>query len=475
MSRRNMLPGSRLREVWFVSPPLPNGPGQSITMRTGSSGVFTFIDVTPGSYLLVASREGFFSAAYGQRRPDGQGTPIEVTPDSDLFADLRLYHKGAITGRILDENGVGMENIPVIAYRARLPLRAEGRAVFDDRGIYRVHGLAPGKYWVRSAAQTLDDGSGRLPTFGREAPETKDALLHRVILDDDAPFADVRPTIGNLFHLSGALQCLGGPVTVTLSSETMRRSSQFPCMDGYQFEGLAPGMYQVLATMEGTAGFIEISLGRTSAAGNIQLVDLPRVDFFATQQGSGSPMNISMTIFGRRADLSENGKMEEIKMPSRLLPGHWEIMARVGPDEYVEMIASEFSARRGLSQQNPPDAFDVFIETRQITRIRVTISDKAGHIDGSVLRDTKPVPGVPVFLWPITKAARRSLGGFRQSLANVNGKFHFDGLPPGDYRILATFDLSEVDEESIDQARAMNIAVQASQTSSVDAPLWIAP
>src|SRR5262249_38844472 len=212
----------------------------------------------------------------------------------------------------------------------------------------------------------------------------------------------------------------------------------------YQFEGLAPGLYQVLATMEGAAGFIEISLTRGSDAANIQLVDLPRIDFFATRQGSSAAANIPMTIFGRRADLSENGKMEEIKTPNRMLPGHWEITARVGPDQYVETIGSEFTARRGLLQQNPPDAFDIFIETRQVTRIRVVIFDKAGHIDGLVLGETKPVPGVPVFLWPLSDAARRSLEGFRQVLANVNGNFHFDGLPPGDYRILATFDLSEV-------------------------------
>src|SRR5579872_732909 len=178
--------------------PLPGAAGKALSMRAATSGLFAFTGVPDGVYLLVARREGYFPAGYGQRRPDGQGLPIEVTKDSDVFADLRMFHQGALTGRVLDENGVGMENISVIAYRARLPLRSEGRAVSDDRGVYRIHGLAPGKYWIRSDSHTLDDGTGRLPTFGREAPETKDAFTHRVRLDEDTAYADVRPMPGRL-------------------------------------------------------------------------------------------------------------------------------------------------------------------------------------------------------------------------------------------------------------------------------------
>ena len=32
-----------------------------------------------------------------------------------------MRHKGALTGRVLDENGVGTPGVPVVAYRARSP------------------------------------------------------------------------------------------------------------------------------------------------------------------------------------------------------------------------------------------------------------------------------------------------------------------------------------------------------------------
>jgi hypothetical protein len=54
----------------------------SLTTRAGRSGQFVFPAIAPGFYLLVAVRDGYFPAAYGQRLPIGRGTPIQVTRDS---------------------------------------------------------------------------------------------------------------------------------------------------------------------------------------------------------------------------------------------------------------------------------------------------------------------------------------------------------------------------------------------------------
>jgi Carboxypeptidase regulatory-like domain len=260
------------RTVVRLDPVPVSGGGkvQPLSTRAGRSGQFVFSAIAPGVYLLIAVREGYFPAAYGQRLPIGRGTPIEVTAESDLFAELRLRHKGAVTGRVLDENGVARAGVSVLAYRARLPLRSAGTAVSDDRGVFRIHGLDPGKYWVRSAGHTLDDGSGWLATYGPQARELRDARVHRVTVDADTTDADVSPEPGTLFRLGGPIACdVTGPVIVTLSSETGRRSAKSGCpMGGYRFEGLAPGDYEVFVTMEdgSASGFTELFLGRDDLA-----------------------------------------------------------------------------------------------------------------------------------------------------------------------------------------------------------------
>jgi protocatechuate 3,4-dioxygenase beta subunit len=295
-------------------------------MRAGRSGQFTFPDVAPGIYFLVAARDGYFPAAYGQRLPTGRGTPIQVTAESKLFGELRMRRKGAITGRVFDENGVAATGVPVVAYRARLPLESSGSGTSDDRGIYRIHSLEPGQYWVRSGAHALDDGSGWLPTYGFQGRELRDARIHRVTVDSDTPDADVSPDSGKLFRLSGLILCdKDGPVTVTLSSETGRRRTQTACKGGYRFEGLAPAGYEVFAALQdGTAaGFIEMFLGGDFDAGNVRVFELPRVETEVRHADSNSLTDTPIALIGRRQNLAGTERPHEIATPhTTLAPGY---------------------------------------------------------------------------------------------------------------------------------------------------------
>ena len=467
--------------------PAPGMQLHPIQIRAGTSGHFVFTDVPDGWYVLVAMREPYFPAAYGQRRPEGQGTPIAITRETDLFAELRMYRKGAITGRVIDENGIGLSDIPVIAYRARLPLTSAGRAVSDDRGVYRIHGLDPAKYWVRTVPSTLDDGTGLLPTFGPETMETREAHIHRAMLDRDTTDADLRPLQGKLFHLRGKILCEPLPpdtppaqsaIVVTLSAETGRRSVRGECNGIYTFESLAPAAYEILATRgNGDAGFFELNLDHDTENGNVQLIEPPIVTIDVRKPGSSGPANIPITIVGKRQNLAETEPEQDIAAPrTRLAPGHWELTARVGPGQYVESISNTSAARRpATGSLLPSDWFVIFVEARAQTRVTIVVSDQAAQIDGSVTQDGKPVPGAPVFLWPLAEPARRSLHGYRVALADVNGHSHFDGLPPGDYRIFSSFDVTDIDEETIEEARAVTVHADPAHLSSIDLSLWNAP
>jgi hypothetical protein len=123
---------------------------------------------------------------------------------------------------------------------------------------------------------------------------------------------------------------------------------------------------------------------------------------------------------------------------------------------------------------HPPDWFEVYIDPRY-ARVLISVSDHAGQITGKVTSDGKPAPGAPVFLWPVAESARRSLSGSVQTLTDTDGHYRFDSLPPGDYRVLSSFDVNEIDADLIDQSQAPAIHVDASQTANIDLAAWVAP
>ena len=448
-------------------------------LRTGTAGQFIFAGIPDGYYFLISTRNGYFPGAYGQRRPNGQGTPILITKDTDLFAQLRMHRKGAITGRVLDENGVGIEGVPVVAYRAHLPLRVAGEGTSDDRGVYRIHGLDAGNYWIRSVAHTLEDGSGILPTFGPQSREMREARAHQVRLDEDTPDADVRPEFGALFQLSGRLECLDGSVKVTLTSETLHRVTQSACGSNYTFVSLSPAVYEITAeNMNGKeSGYIELFTDKTNNSANVKLQPPPTVHFETIRAGSRSRTDIPITITGRRQDLYEAAAIQQIPTPqANMLAGHWELSADAGPDEYIESISTmRGQIRREEQLEKSVEWFNIFIEMSGYTGVRITVGDKAAQIAGAVLNETKPVPGCPVFLWPLNENTRRSLKGYRMIFADTEGKYNFHGLPPGNYRLLATSDFTEIDEASLDEALAVTIKAEESQITKADLTLWIAP
>jgi hypothetical protein len=95
-----------------------------------------------------------------------------------------------------------------------------------------------------------------------------------------------------------------------------------------------------------------------------------------------------------------------------------------------------------------PDWFEVQITDRG-TSVLLRASNQAGSIAGKVVEKTKGVPAIPVFLWPVAAETRRKAGGPRVLETNAAGEFKFEALPPGAYRVMASFDYDEVDDDVI--------------------------
>src|SRR5207244_9559448 len=86
-------------------------------VSTDANGRFEFKDLPAGRWTLTASKAGFMTLRYGQKRPFEAGSPIEIA-DGQLMerADFALPKGAAITGRIFDEFGE-----PVASARVQVP------------------------------------------------------------------------------------------------------------------------------------------------------------------------------------------------------------------------------------------------------------------------------------------------------------------------------------------------------------------
>ncbi len=126
----------------------------SIGVTTDSGGHFELKGLDPGRYKLTASRVGFVTYEYGQRKPGDPGATLTLRPGQEM-KDLvfRLIPSGVIAGRILDEDGEPLPSVNVSALRE---VYTEGKRNLspaitvetNDLGEYRLFGLPPGRYFV---------------------------------------------------------------------------------------------------------------------------------------------------------------------------------------------------------------------------------------------------------------------------------------------------------------------------------------
>ena len=123
--------------------------------RTGDDGRFAFRNLLEGKYRLTAVRGGgFYPAEFGQHDLMQRGLNFPVAAGQTL-RDLKLemIPTGAIAGRVFDEDGQPMGHVLVLALRTQFQAGEqrgyiERQTITDERGIYRLYWLGPGRYSV---------------------------------------------------------------------------------------------------------------------------------------------------------------------------------------------------------------------------------------------------------------------------------------------------------------------------------------
>ena len=243
-------------------------------VTTDEQGRFELRDLSAGRWNITASKAGFVTMSFGQRRPFEAGRPIEVTDDQIMErADLVLPRGAAITGRLLDEFGDPVARARVQAHRYQLVqgvrrLTPVGRrAESDDTGGFRLYGLMPGEYYVSAVLRALpvddpDDAMSYAPTYypgtgsvTQAQPVTLDVAAEASISFALMPVITARIT-GSVLGSTGA-PLSNARVILTAADSSGAPAAEFGSAGRVQADGtftlsnVAPGSYTLTAFSRG--------------------------------------------------------------------------------------------------------------------------------------------------------------------------------------------------------------------------------
>ena len=434
---------------------------------TDDRGRFEFLGLVAGSYELRAAagahRTTHVAITYGFNA-DGVGSLLYLKDGEDR-SDLvvELPRALAISGRVLDSAGepLAMVNITVRSRNAGGPTTMRSRST-DDRGAFRVFGLAPGEYVVCTEIRSGPIfGLGTratayyLPACYPAATDAVDATPVRVV-DVDVDGIEIRMPRTSLREIRGAVITPSGapPENASISLTRLEESGASGTTTRLQPGGLftisnvRPGSYYVAAQTgrgswqdddrEPQWGSIPVEV-TTSDVDGLLIVLKPgavlrgRVTYEDPPDRPGrGPLRV-VQGFGRTAINRPGGRAATVAEDGTFelsgLFGEVALSVEGQPPGYVVKSVRY----RGRDITHVPTEF----ESDPGQPVDIVLTNRTAQLSGRVLDETgKPVAQAVIVRFPADPARWK---GFRDwHGANVyNGSFGLTGLTAGDHLIAA--------------------------------------
>ena len=452
---------------------LPNGR----TASTGLEGEFEIRELPAGRYTITASRSGFLSSQYGQRRYGEQGKPVEVADGATIESiDFALDRAGVISGRVTDETGEPVANAFIYSlqsqfFRGRrqfVPIVAgQVHASTDDMGGYRLTPVAPGEYVILAAFRETwvsDDKEkqmlGYAPTAFPGTANISEAQRIKVAAGQEAAAIDFSLVPGRAVAISGTVIGLDGAplgrANVGLTQEMMGPDggSMFiigntqSAADGtFKLRNVAPGQYILRAT--GSAG----DRGSESASMNVTVLgaDLDGLTLRTDAGGliagrvvtdDGDALPSSTARVSTRSATFERSNFPVSPSEDGLAGTDGRFIRRspTGP-AFVRIggLPSGWALKRVHIGDREVTDLPVDIRPGEtLPNVTVVVSRRLTTISGTVTDAQGRPADAPVVLFPADPAKwHEAAGSLRSVRPDRSGTYRFDSVRPGDYLIVA--------------------------------------
>jgi hypothetical protein len=460
--------GAPLRRVEIAAVPLA-GAGFGATPRstvTDDEGRFEFDALATGMWQITASKIGYSSQQYGQRRPFDRPQPMAIAPNARARADFALIRAAAIGGRIYDEYGEPLAAARVDVLRSRMAqnrryLQRVGEGdLTDDTGSFRLHGLPPGEYFVTASLRVAPADSVVQTTYAptyypgtgnfAEAQRILLAPGNDVVVDFPVlPFRTARVT-------GVVLDAAGSPADafLNLSSEAGELGVPFGIGGATRDDGsftlpeVPPGNYTLNAALKGGAAFgaevaaIPLVVYGDDVSGVTLVTAKP-----ATMRGTivadagvtaRLPAKVSVGARSTRA-----GAESTFAEPER---NAFELTVPIGPVRLRIEPPEGWAVKTVIVDDG--DATDAVLDLRgrQDVPVRVVLTNRLSEVSGSVAISPGAVtPSVLIFPYDSAKWEPPSRY-VRSAAAAADGAYRITGLPAGAQYLAAAVNALEEGE-----------------------------
>lgn len=461
------IPNATLNVIQWVG-----GLGKQMPARTDAQGRFTLKDLPAGSYDVTARAEGHVSLRYGQKSPADGPKRIELA-DGQQFtdADIVLPKFTAIEGQLIDEFGepvpgvlVAPMQVQFVAGKTRLTTAPGANTVqpTDDRGVFRIYGLAPGDYYLAATTGPFAGPAnppGFAVTFYPGTANPQNAKAVRLDSGHDTSGVSFAMTPAPMSTISGSVSdadgkpVRGNVMLFGLSGGDVRSSmAAYIASDAdgrFTMRNVAPGSYVIQAYGRPAPGAGNI--GRSPFGATVFDVTGDRDDLKVVVKGvrmtgrilfeGTSPLPPVDRVLLNMASAEFVTSPAGGGPPAMTINPDWtfEILNMSGQRVVRPIVGAPGWILKSVLVGGK-DVTDAPIDFRNsdgdVSGVEITLTSNAGSIKGTVTDKDGPATGATVIAFADDSSKWSFFSRFISAgRPNAKGEFTLAGLPAGDYLV----------------------------------------